>query len=111
MFCVLINQSFLFLTHKGIMASHKSAEKSIRKNVKQRRVNVSRVSRIRTFIRKVEQAISDKLEKSVIISSFSKAQSEIMKGVKSNIMHKNTASRKISRISKRVKSATGEVKA
>ncbi|MDR2074691.1 MAG: 30S ribosomal protein S20 [Holosporales bacterium] len=92
------------------MASHESSKKSIRKTVRQRAVNVCRIGRIRTFIKKVEKAISSKLDSAAIVSAFSIAQKEIMKGASKHIMHKNTASRIISRLSKKVKSALGEVK-
>jgi small subunit ribosomal protein S20 len=92
------------------MASHESSKKSIRKTMRQRAVNVSRVSRIRTFVKKVEKAISSRLDSAAVASAFSEAQKEIMKGASKNVMHKNTASRTISRLNKRVKSALGEVK-
>jgi small subunit ribosomal protein S20 len=92
------------------MASHESSKKSIRKTVRQRSVNVSRLSRIRTFTKKVEGAIASKLDRSDVMSAFSGAQKEIMKGASKNIMHKNTASRMISRLSKKVKFAIGEEK-
>ena len=90
------------------MASHESAKKSIRKTAKQRVVNINRLSRIRTFIKKVEQAISGTPEKDNVLATFSDMQKEIMRGVSKNVIHKNAASRKISRISKRVKVAIGE---
>lgn len=90
------------------MASHKSAKKSIRKTVRQRAVNVNRLSRIRTFVKKVEQAIAEKLDKALILASFSDMQKEVMRGASKNVIHKNAASRKISRIAKRVKVAVGE---
>ncbi len=90
------------------MASHKSAQKSIRKTVRQRAVNVSRISRIRTFIKKVENAISSKLDKTSILAAFSDAQKEIMRGASKHVTHKNTASRTISRLAKKVKAAIGE---
>ena len=90
------------------MASHKSAKKSIRKSMKQHSVNVSRMNRIRTFIKKLEQAISEKVSKENILKSFSEMQKEIMKGVNKKVIHKNAASRKISRMSHKVKIAVGE---
>ncbi|MDR0553125.1 MAG: 30S ribosomal protein S20 [Holosporales bacterium] len=91
------------------MACHKSSKKSIRKTIRQTEVNTSRLSRIKTFIKKVEQAILGHRENGQILDAFSKAQKEIMKGAAKNIMHKNTASRKISRLHKKVKIATGGV--
>jgi small subunit ribosomal protein S20 len=90
------------------MASHDSAKKSIRKTARQTVVNRNRISRIRTFIKRVEAAISDKLPKDSVLESFSNMQKEIMQGVSKNVIHKNAAARKVSRIHKRVKSAIGE---
>jgi small subunit ribosomal protein S20 len=92
------------------MASHESSKKSIRKTIRQRAVNVGRISRIHTFIKKVEKAISSKLDSAAVVSAFSTAQKEIMKGASKNVIHKNTASRTISRLSKKIKSALGEGK-
>lgn len=90
------------------MASHRSAKKSIRKTARQRLVNMSRLSRIKTFIKKVEQLILEKSDKAGICSAFSEMQKEIMRGVSKNVIHKNAAARKISRMSKRMKVAIGE---
>ena len=96
------------MLNKEFMASHDSAKKSVRKTLRQRAVNVSRMSRIKTYIKKVEEAITAKVEKSSIVASFSNAQKEIMKGASKNIFHKNTASRKISKLAKKVKNAIGD---
>ena len=90
------------------MASHESAKKSIRKSARQRAVNVSRMNRIRTFIRKLEQAIEEKISKESILKAFSEMQKEIMKGVNKRVIHKNAAARKISRMCHKVKVAVGE---
>lgn len=90
------------------MASHKSTKKSIRKTIRQRAVNVNRISRVRTFIKKVEEAISSGLDKVAILAVFSDAQKEIMRGASKNVLHKNTASRRISRLARKVKVAVGE---
>ncbi|MDR0630447.1 MAG: 30S ribosomal protein S20 [Holosporales bacterium] len=90
------------------MASHKSTKKSIRKTAKQTIVNGNRISRIRTFIKKVEISIKAKESKESILNAFSKMQKEIMRGVNKHVLHKNTAARKISRINKVVKTAIGE---
>ncbi|MDR1233712.1 MAG: 30S ribosomal protein S20 [Holosporales bacterium] len=92
------------------MASHESAKKSIRKTAKQRIVNINRLSRIRTFVKKLESAISGKSPGDVIISAFSKMQKELMRGAGKRVIHKNAAARKISRMSKKVKVALGENK-
>jgi small subunit ribosomal protein S20 len=90
------------------MASHDSAKKSIRKTARQTVVNKNRISRIRTFIKKVESAISGNLPKDSIIASFSSMQKEVMRGVGKNVIHKNAAARKVSRIHKKVKAAIGD---
>lgn len=90
------------------MASHESAKKSIRKSARQHAVNVSRMNRIRTFIKKLEQAIAEKVTKENVLKAFSEMQKEIMKGVNKKVVHKNAAARKISRMSHKVKVAIGE---
>jgi small subunit ribosomal protein S20 len=90
------------------MASHESAKKSIRKSAKQRAVNQSRNSRIRTFIKKLEKALATGGAKDAILSSFSQMQREVMRGVTKHVMHRNTASRQISHLHQRVKAVIGE---
>lgn len=92
------------------MASHESAKKSIRKSVKQRVVNLNRLNRIRTFIKKLEQAIIEKVSKESVLKAFSEMQKEVMRGVNKNVIHKNAAARKISRMCHKVKIAVGEEK-
>lgn len=87
------------------MANHTSTKKAIRKTVRTTAINTNRKSRIKTYIKKVLIAIkSGSIEE--IKSNFIKAQSEIMKGVSSNLIKKNTASRKVSRLSKMIKQQT-----
>ncbi len=84
------------------MANHKSAKKRIRRNLARAEINKSRISRIRTFIKKVESAIgSGDAEKAT--NALKQAQPEIMRGVSKGVLHKNTASRKISRLAASVK--------
>ncbi len=90
------------------MASHESAKKSIRRSARQHAVNASRMNRIRTFIRRLEQAIAEKVSKESVLRAFSEMQKEIMKGVNKKVVHKNAAARKISRMSHKVKAAIGE---
>ena len=85
-----------------LMANHKSAKKRIRSNANRAKTNQSRISRIRTFIKKVEVAIVNG-NKDDAITAFKKAEPQIQKGVSKGVMHKNTAARKISRIAKAVK--------
>ena len=84
------------------MANTPSAKKRVRQIQRKTEVNKARRSRIKTFVRKVEEAIESKDVKNAI-ESLKLAQPEIMRGVSKGIFHKNTASRKISRLSSRVK--------
>ena len=84
------------------MANTPSAKKRIRNTLRKTDINKSRRSRIKTFVKKVEDAIESKDAKSAM-DSLKVAQPEIMRGVTKGIFHKNTASRKISRLSSRVK--------
>ena len=83
------------------MANTRSAKKMVRKIAKRTEVNKARRSRVRTFIRKVEEAIVAG-DKNVAQVALKDAQPELMRAVTKGVMHKNTSSRKISRLSKRV---------
>lgn len=85
------------------MANHKSAEKRIRQTERRTEVNRARVSRIRTFVKKVELAIASG-DKSAAAEAFKAAQPEIMRGATKGVLHRNTVSRKLSRLSARIKS-------
>ena len=87
------------------MANHKSAKKRIIRNAKRAEINGARISRIRTFIKKVETAIAAG-NKDEAQQALREAQPEIMRGVSRGVMHKNTASRKMSRLSARVKAVS-----
>ena len=84
------------------MANHKSAEKRIRQTATRTEVNRARVSRIRTFLKKVETAIAAG-DKNVAAEAFKQAQPELMRGVSKGVLHANTVSRKLSRLSGRIK--------
>lgn len=84
------------------MANTIQAKKRVRTNERRASINKSRVSRIRTFIRKVEDAIGSG-DQAAASSALKSAEPEIMRGVTKGVMHKKTASRKVSRLSKRVK--------
>lgn len=84
------------------MANHASARKRVRRNEKRADINKSRTSRIRTFIKKVELALQSGNAQDAH-DALQKAQPEIMRGVSKGLFHKNTASRKISRLSARIK--------
>lgn len=84
------------------MANTPSAKKAARKIARRTVVNGARRSRVRTFLRKVEEAIaSGKAEdaKAALVA----AEPEIMRAAQKGVLHKNTASRKVSRLSARVK--------
>lgn len=83
------------------MANTPQARKRIRRNERRAEVNTNRVSRIRTFIKKVEIAIAGG-DKTAAAEALRAAQPELARGVSRGVLHKNTASRKLSRLSKRV---------
>ena len=83
------------------MANTPQAKKRIRRNATRAAVNGARVSRIRTFIKAVETAIAAG-KKDDAAAALKNAQPEIARGVARGVMHKNTASRKFSRLTKRV---------
>ena len=85
------------------MANTPQAKKRIRRNSTRATINHSRVSRIRTFIKAVESAIASG-KKADAADALKKVQPEIARGVARGVIHKNTAARKISRLSKRVAS-------
>ncbi len=84
------------------MANSPQAKKRARQTERRTSVNKIRRTRIRTFLRNVEEAIAGG-DKAVASAALKSAQPEIMRGVTKGIMHKNTASRKVSRLSARVK--------
>jgi len=83
------------------MANTPQAKKRIRRNANRAAVNGARVSRIRTFIKVVETALAAG-KKDDAVAALKQAQPEIARGVARGVMHKNTAARKFSRLSKRV---------
>ena len=84
------------------MANTKSAKKAIRKIETRTAVNKNRRSRMRGFIRKVEEAIASG-NKDEATAALKAAEPEIMCAAQKGVAHKNTASRKVSRLSSRVK--------
>jgi small subunit ribosomal protein S20 len=84
------------------MANTPQARKRIRRNDRRAEVNKARVSRIRTFVKKAETTIEGGV-KEMSAESLKAAQAELMRGVAKGVLHKNTASRKIARLAKRVK--------
>ena len=85
------------------MANHKSAEKRIRQTARRTAVNKARVSRLRTFIKKVETAIASG-DKEAARAAYTEAQPELHRSVTKGVVHKNTVARKLSRLSSRIKS-------
>lgn len=84
------------------MANTPQAKKRARQNEKRFQINKARRSRIRTFLRGVEEAIASG-DKESATAALRAAQPELMRGVTKGVFHKNTASRKMSRLAARVK--------
>ncbi|MFK7878896.1 30S ribosomal protein S20 [Roseobacter sp.] len=84
------------------MANSPQSKKRARQNEARFQVNKARRSRIRTFLRKVEEAIASG-DKEAAAAALKTAQPEMMRGVTKGVFHKNTAARKVSRLSSRVK--------
>ena len=84
------------------MANTPQAKKRARQNERRAAINKARRSRIRTFLRVVEEAIESG-DKDAANTALRAAQPELMRGVTKGIYHKNTVARKVSRLSKRVK--------
>lgn len=84
------------------MANSPQSKKRARQNERRYAINKARRSRIRTFLRKVEEAIASG-DKAAAESALRAAQPELMRGVSKGILHKNTVARKMSRLSSRVK--------
>jgi len=84
------------------MANSPQSKKRARQNEARFQVNKARRSRIRTFLRSVEEAIASG-NKDAAADALRAAQPELMRGVTKGVFHKNTASRKLSRLSSRVK--------
>jgi len=83
------------------MANHKSAEKRYRQTLRRTEVNRARVGRIRTFVKKVELAIAAG-NKDDATAAFIAAQPEMVRGAQKGVLHKNTVSRKLSRLNARI---------
>ena len=88
------------------MANTKSAQKAVRKIARRTTVNKSRRSQMRTYVRKVEEAIAAK-DASAAAEALRGAEPLVARAAQKGILHKNTASRKISRLAKRVKALAG----
>ena len=83
------------------MANTTSAKKATRKIARRTEVNKARRSRVRTFLRKVEEAIASG-DKGAAAEALKVAQPELMRAAQKGVVHKNTASRKVSRLAHRI---------
>lgn len=83
------------------MANTPQAKKRIRRNDRRAEINGARVSRIRTFVKKVEAALAAG-DKTAATTALAAAQPELFRGVSKGVVHKNTAARKFSRLTKRI---------
>ncbi len=86
------------------MANHKSAKKRILRNEKKRISNKSRMTKIRTFVKKVSEMIVGKKDKAEVQTALSKANSELAKGVKKGIVSKRKMARTMSKFAKKAAS-------
>jgi small subunit ribosomal protein S20 len=84
------------------MANNPGAKKAIRKIARRTEVNKGRRSRVRTFVRKLEEAMEAGDAKAAA-AAFIEAQSELMRAVGKGVIHKNTGARKVSRLAARLK--------
>lgn len=84
------------------MANTSSAKKATRKIARRAAVNKTRRSRVRTYVRKVEEALAAG-DKTAAEAAFQIAQPELMRAATKGVIHKNTASRKVSRLAQRLK--------
>ena len=84
------------------MANTSSAKKATRKIVRRAAINKNRRSRVRTFVRQVEEALASG-DQAAAAAAFKTAQPELMRAAGKGVMHRNTASRKVSRLAKRLK--------
>jgi small subunit ribosomal protein S20 len=84
------------------MANTKSATKAARQAIRRTAVNKSRSSEVKSYVRKVEEAIASG-DKEAAKAAFAAAQPVLVRSAQKNVMHKKTASRKVSRLSSRLK--------
>lgn len=87
------------------MAHNKSAKKRIRQTVRRTATNRARTSRVRSFVKSVETAIASG-DKKAAEAALKAAQPEIQRGATKGVVHRNTASRKLSRLSAQIKKLT-----
>lgn len=83
-----------------------SAKKRVRQNVKRTTVNHARKGRVRAFTRKVEEALATG-DKKAALAALKAAEPELMRGASKGVVHRNTASRKVARLTRRVAKLQG----
>jgi small subunit ribosomal protein S20 len=83
------------------MANTPQAKKRIRRNDRRAEINGNRVGRIRTFVKRVESALASG-DKAAATAALQAVQPELQRGVSKGVLHKNTASRKFARLTKRL---------
>jgi small subunit ribosomal protein S20 len=88
------------------MANTKSAQKAVRQTIRRTAVNKSRRSEMRTYVAKVEDALASKDAKAAV-EALGEAAPRLARAAQKGIVHKNAASRKISRLTKRVNALAG----
>ena len=88
------------------MANTSSAKKATRKIARRSETNTARVSRVRTFLRKVDEAIASG-DKAAAGAALKAAEPELMRAASKGVVHRNAASRKVSRLAKKVKAIAG----
>jgi small subunit ribosomal protein S20 len=84
------------------MANTPGAKKAVRKIERRTAVNRARRSRVRTFLRRFDEAV-EKGDAAVAADAFKEAQSELMRAVSKGVVHRNTGSRKVSRLAAQLK--------
>lgn len=84
------------------MAHHASAKQRIRRNARRADINKRRISRIRTFVKRVEAAIESG-DREAATAAFRAAQPELHRGVSKGVLQRNTVNRRLSRLSARIK--------
>jgi small subunit ribosomal protein S20 len=83
------------------MANTPQAKKRIRRNDRRAEINGARVGRIRTFVKKLEAAL-EAGDKTAATAAIAQVQPELARGVAKGVLHRNTASRKFARLTKRL---------
>ena len=83
------------------MPHHISAEKRLRQTAKRTEINRARMSRVRTFVKKVEAAIETG-DRAAAQSALQLAQPELHRATTKGVLHKNTVARKLSRLATRI---------